>query len=391
MRITRRVFQAGFLALVLWGVFVLYGHCEKWCPFGGVESIYTYLTEGNMTCSLGVSNFFTLAALLVSVILLRRAFCGYVCPVGTLSDWTRSAAGRAGLKEMRIPSGLDRALSLLKYVVLAVILYFTWQAGELLFRGYCPAYALLSRHGEDITRWAYIVAGAILVVSLVVAMPFCRWFCPLAAVMNPLSRFGLTRIRRETEACTDCGLCTRACPMAIPVESMPQVTSARCISCFSCTDACPRGDEKALAWGPPRWLGGRWPKFLLPAMLLVLIGASIGLDYAAPLPSFVKTRPDREAAETAAVTLDVDGVRCRGRANLLYYFLDRDDLYELPGYLKLEAWPSPGSVKIRVTYDPTQTDEQTIKQAITEPYYELDADAWRDSPFTIPGHDPLAL
>ena len=79
-------------------------------------------------------------------------------------------------------------LALLKYAVLAIILYATWSTGELLFRGYDPCYALISRHGEDITFWAYAVAGAIVVASLVIVVPFCRWFCPLAAGAQSSSR-----------------------------------------------------------------------------------------------------------------------------------------------------------------------------------------------------------
>ena len=78
----------------------------------------------------------------------------------------------------------DRVLSLGKYVVLAVVLYLTYRAGELIFRGFDPCYALISKHGEDITFWTYAVSGAVLAGSLVSSVPFCRWLCPLAAVLN---------------------------------------------------------------------------------------------------------------------------------------------------------------------------------------------------------------
>jgi polyferredoxin len=193
MKNSRRIVQAGVLAITLVGVFLLGSNAELWCPFGGVEAIYTYATEGNLLCSLGISNFYILAAVIVTVLLLRRAFCGYACPIGAISEWLGVLANRFGVKTFRVLPKWDRVLSLGKYLVLAAILAATWRLGELEFRGYCPAYALLSRHGADITFWAYVVAGGIAVVSLFVTMPFCRWFCPLAAVLNPLSRFGLGR------------------------------------------------------------------------------------------------------------------------------------------------------------------------------------------------------
>jgi polyferredoxin len=105
------------------------------------------------------------------VLLLRRAFCGYMCPIGTISDWTSGLGKRIGLKQIMVPVWLDRIMSLLKYGVLAAILYFTWKFDELIFRGFDPCYALISRHGEDITLWAYVVLGAIVVLSLMIMLP----------------------------------------------------------------------------------------------------------------------------------------------------------------------------------------------------------------------------
>ena len=256
MKNTRRIVQAGLLALTLVGVFLLGSNAESWCPFGGVEAIYTYATEGNLLCSLGISNFYVFGAVILTVLLLRRAFCGYLCPIGTISEWLGVVASRVGLRgTVQVPAKLNRVLSLGKYVVLAAILVATWQMSELAFRGYCPAYALLSRHGADITLWAYVVAGAVIVVSLLVTMPFCRWFCPLAAVLNPLSRFGLGRIKRDEIACSRCGRCAASCPMAIPVDQLRQVTASRCLACMNCIEACPSKGQRALSWGPPNWLG----------------------------------------------------------------------------------------------------------------------------------------
>ena len=260
MKTTRRIVQAAFVLLTLVGVFVVGANAEAWCPLGGVEGLYTYLQEGNLVCSLGVSNFYILAGVLVMALLLRRAFCGYMCPIGAISEWIHGAAQRLGIPAVGVPYRIDRAIALVKYVVLAAILVFTWQAGELAFRGYCPAYVLVSRHGADITWWAYVLTGTIVAASLVIVVPFCRWFCPFAAVLNPFSRFALTRIKRDPTACSGCRRCDRVCPMAIPVADVAQVTAARCTACLRCVDACPQQSAGALAWGPPRLVGGRWPR-----------------------------------------------------------------------------------------------------------------------------------
>lgn len=388
MRTTRRVVQFGFLALTLAGVFVFRGNAERWCPLGGVESLYTYATEGNLTCSLAISNFYILAGVLVMTLLLRRGFCSYMCPIGTISEWLQRGAARLGVRPISVPYRLDRRLSVLKYLVLTIILYFTYRASELVFRGFDPCYALISRHGEDITAWAYVVAGAVAIGSLLVIVPFCRWLCPLAAVLNPFSHFGLTRIKRHQDACLDCGHCASVCPMAIPVDRVGQVTAARCLSCMSCVDGCPARADGAMAWGPPGWMGHRWSNAVLVAILLSCTTAAVAASHLFPLPSFVKTRG--QAPEVTATTeLDIIGLTCRGKATLLTYFLERDDAFQLAGYIGLEAWPGPGAARTRITYAPSLCDEAAIKRAVTEPYYDALGALWRRSPFEIRGYDPL--
>jgi len=398
MKTTRRVIQFGFLALVLVGVFVFRANCERWCPFGGVEALYTYAAEGKMICSLGTSNFFILGGVLAMTLLLRRAFCGYICPIGMISEWLHGSGRLLHLPNLTVGGRTDRTMSLLKYVVLAVILFVTWRAGELLFRGYDPCYALISRHGTDITFWAYVVSGAIVIASLFVVVPFCRWFCPLAAVLNPLSRFGLARIKRDEATCNDCGLCAKSCPMAIPVDQQRQVTAARCTSCLNCIAACPQRETAALVWGPPSWMGRKWSPAVLVILLFACTAGAVSASFLFPLPSFVETHGARPE-EVATVRLEIEEVTCRGRAELLFGFLQRDDLDMYLGrddldrripYFKLEAWPGPGTADVHVTYDPSRTDEDVIRWAITEPYFDVLIDDWRFSPFRIEGYDPLS-
>ena len=279
---------------------------------------------------------------------------------------------------------------MLKYVWLVAILALTWRTGELIFRGFDPCYALISRHGTDITHWAYVVSGGIVAGSLFVSLPFCRWLCPFAAVLNPFSRFAVSGVQRRAESCRDCGLCATTCPMAISVDRLDRVTAARCTSCLNCVASCPAGgsESPALAWGLPRPIGRRWAQPALLAVLLLCTSAALAGAYLFPLPSFIKSRgtPPRQIAN---VTLEVENLTCRGRANLLVYFLERDDLFAVPGYLKLEAWPGVGWARIRISYDPKLTNDAALQQAITEPYFDSASGHWRSSPFRIAGYDTL--
>ena len=58
---------------------------------------------------------------------------------------------------------------------------------------------------------------------------------------------------------------------------------------------------------------------------------------------------------------------------------------------KKHRFPSPGSARARITYDPLRCDEAALQRAITEPYYDSLGALWRFSPFEIEGYDPLGI
>jgi polyferredoxin len=387
MRTTRALTQLAFLALTIVAVYVIQGDAERWCPFGGIEALYSYATTGNFTCSLGISNFYILGGVLLMTLLLRRAFCGYVCPIGTISEWARRGAVRIGIPAIPVPNRLDRVLALLKYPVLIVILYITFRSGELLFRGFDPCYALISRHGKDITYWAYVVSGGILIGSLLIMLPFCRWLCPLAAVLAPFSRLGLMRVRRHAEPCVDCGKCTKACPMALPVDQTLSVSASRCTTCLDCVAACPKAKQGAISWGPVGSGNARWPAALVVPVILVCVGAAVAATYAWPMPSFNHTRGT--APETvASVDLTVHGVTCRGSSAGLIEWLQRDDEYAITGYLDVDIWPSADGGRVIIAYDPAKTSPAEIRRALVMPYFDLFGGTINESPYTVEGYAP---
>jgi hypothetical protein len=118
------------------------------------------------------------------------------------------------------------------------------------------------------------------------------------------------------------------------------------------------------------------------------MSAAVSAAYVFPMPSFAWSR--EEFREDAAILdMGVEELDCRGRANLLVYYLDRDDELELPGPLRLEAWPGPGVSRVRIIYDAGRIDETMIRMAVTEAYYDSDSNSWRPSPFRIEGYDPF--
>ena len=93
----RRLVQLGFAAFIIITVVrhivigedgpVITASAEAYCPFGGLETLYKYLTSGGAFVShTHLSNVVLFIAVIVTAILLRSAFCGWICPLGSLQD-----------------------------------------------------------------------------------------------------------------------------------------------------------------------------------------------------------------------------------------------------------------------------------------------------------------
>jgi ferredoxin-type protein NapH len=74
---------------------------------------------------------------------------------------------------------------------------------------------------------------------------WCRYFCPMAALLGLIQKLGRFRIRVKKDMCISCGLCTKYCEMGIDVRAYAQAnanfTRASCVGCGMCAEVCPRG------------------------------------------------------------------------------------------------------------------------------------------------------
>ena len=214
---------------------------EYYCPMGGIVSFWGLIRKQHFICVLNEMNVSVGIALLVSVVLVKKAFCGWVCPLGTVFEgaaWLRRKA--LGKDRLRVPDKLDYVLGYFKYIVLALILIFTYQASELVFRGYDPFYIFFTgaRGHATIPVISALILIGILVAAFFFEMSWCRYLCPLNAVMSPLSKIGLFKVRRDADRCRPCGACDRACLQRIPVSRLEKVTRVDCTNCLDCLAGC---------------------------------------------------------------------------------------------------------------------------------------------------------
>jgi polyferredoxin len=236
---------------------------EALCPFGGIETLWTWMTTGAYVPHVHPANVVLGVAVLLTAFLARGAFCGWLCPLGFLQDLV---AGMSATLQARVPglkrairalktragglARLDRPLRVLKYAVLAWAVGGTAVFGVMVFRDVDPWNALLDL-GRASAGFGLVVLVVLVVASLFVERPWCRYACPLGAVNGLAARFSPVHLERIEAACTSCGQCTKACPMGIAVATATRITSVDCTGCLECVEACPRAGALELRAGLP--------------------------------------------------------------------------------------------------------------------------------------------
>ena len=213
------------------------------CPFGGVVSIYQVITEGNYVKKIHESAFILMFVGFALALLMGPVFCGWVCPFGSFQEWIAKLGKKILKKRFNhlIHHKFDGYLRYLRYGILVWVLYATARTVKLAFAAYDPYYALFNFFTGEVAATAFIILGAVMVLSLFVERPFCKYACPYGAVLGIFNLFRIFQVKRSADTCIDCKACDRACPMNITVSSGTAVRNHQCITCLKCTSeqSCP--------------------------------------------------------------------------------------------------------------------------------------------------------
>jgi polyferredoxin len=218
---------------------------EASCPFGAVETAWSLLTSGAFLRNVGWGAIMVLVVVLVASLLLGRVFCGWVCPVGTLQDGLagliRKIAGREASFPLRLPKWLDRPLRLAKALVFGWILGASVTAVVPPLAPFCPYRTVFELNLASLLSLGVILTFVSL--SLLVERFWCRYLCPLGALLAPLNYISPFRPRLNAERCVSCGRCDEICPSGInPVTDGTE--HPECVRCYACVDKC----HRAGAW-----------------------------------------------------------------------------------------------------------------------------------------------
>lgn len=226
------------------------------CPFGGVVSIYRFVTAGSYVQKIHEASFALMVIVFFSAVLFGPIFCGWVCPFGSFQEWL----GKLGKKVFKrrynnfVPSKIDKVLGLLRYVVLIWVVYVTAVSAKLVFATYDPYNALFSFWTSEAQIAGIVVLLLVVAASFFIERPWCKYACPYGALLGLTNYIKPFSVRRNAKTCISCGKCDRACPMNIEVSKSGSVRDARCISCLECTSeaACPIKDTVELSVASPR-------------------------------------------------------------------------------------------------------------------------------------------
>ena len=216
------------------------------CPFGGVVTLYQWVTLGTFIQKIHSSSLILMAIILLLSILLGPVFCGWVCPFGSYQEWV----GKVGRRLFRhkynrfIYGTLDQVLRYFRYGVLIWVVYVTAHSGYLIFDTVDPYKALFTFWSEEVSVTALIILGIITVISLVVERPWCKYACPYGALLGFSNKIRIFQIRRSQNTCVGCEQCDHKCPMNINISKKESVSDLSCIRCMECTSerSCPVED-----------------------------------------------------------------------------------------------------------------------------------------------------
>lgn len=217
---------------------------EGWLPIAGMMNFKYFLLTGHLP-AVHPAAMFLLITFVSIAFLFRKAFCSWLCPIGTFSEYLWKAGRKLFHRNFHLPRILDIALRGLKYVLLGCFVWAVSSMSEHAIAGFMrsPYGVIADVKMLDFFRFigttGLIILGILVGASVLVQNFWCRYLCPYGALMGLASFLSPVRIRREASACIDCGKCTKACPSSLPVDKLVTIKSAECTGCLECAAACP--------------------------------------------------------------------------------------------------------------------------------------------------------
>ncbi|MBO8131119.1 MAG: 4Fe-4S binding protein [Candidatus Marinimicrobia bacterium] len=274
----RKLVQLAFLGLLIISIAV------SVYPFKlfFLSKIFVIFDPLNLVGPLFASRYFNPILLLSIIILLSpiifgRAFCGWICPLGTTIDIVDNI-----IKRERTTSSIKtrkvKYLALIFFISIALFGYqlswyfdpipIVWRSYAILILpvfysiiGSIPEffisinllpeffYSIFDKistlffpiNAPSFTNLMvpFLIFITILLLNFISKRFWCRNLCPLGALLGFISRFSILK-RKVDETCTNCSLCKKNCKMDAINADYISTDKSECILCLNCTEDCPK-------------------------------------------------------------------------------------------------------------------------------------------------------
>lgn len=220
---------------------------EGFLPISALMSM-KYWMEGGVINTIHPAAMFILLAIIGTSVALKKSFCSWLCPVGTLSEALWMFGLKIFGKNLNVPRWMDYPLRSLKY---ALLFYFVWSIWNMDVTAlaafiYSPynkvADIKMYLFFAEITQFALWTIIILMMLSVFIKNFWCRFLCPYGGLLGIFGWLSPLKITRNKSTCIDCELCTKACPANIKVHTAGRVWSDECMSCLACVQVCPVKD-----------------------------------------------------------------------------------------------------------------------------------------------------
>lgn len=215
------------------------------CPIGAMQAVI-----GNWNFKFA---FYAAGFLMFTGAFVGRFVCGWLCPFGLIQDLLHKIPFP---KKIRTFRG-DWLFRKIKYIIFAVFVVLMpmflvdilGQGAPYFCKLLCPAGMLeggiplvilnQSLRGAVgvLYAWKNALLFMVIVLSVWIYRPFCKYMCPLGAVYSVFNSISAFRYRVDREKCINCGVCADVCKMQ--VDPLKNANHPECIRCGACKKACP--------------------------------------------------------------------------------------------------------------------------------------------------------
>jgi polyferredoxin len=328
LRFTRYAVQAFFMLVTLWIGWRFYGfvaHFENpslpqverppsvdaFLPIGGLMAAKYFLFTGIVE-PVHPAGFFLFVGIVTSALVMKKGFCGWICPVGTISQLLWMAGEKLTRRRLVMPSRIDVPLRGVKYFlmflfIMAIGVAMSPNMMVLFFLSdyYKTVDVLMMRFFTDMSAVTAWTLGALGALSLFYRNFWCRYLCPYGALLGLASLTSPFKIRRNDDKCVHCRACSRHCPSQLDVEKLGVISSPECYGCLTCVSRCPSAGALEIT---VRVNEGRKKvnPYVAPAVLVavfyafIVLGMAIGKwQTAIPYEEYKRVIPALRAGDSA--------------------------------------------------------------------------------------------